>query len=210
MNGDTPLHLAAARVFDELIGTLLRRGADVDVANNGGQRALRVAVIFNYITSAEALLEAGADPNLGYGNHYEDIPLALAGCDVAMTAMLLKYGADIKASDCVDYTALHRVAESGMPDVIDALVEAWADLGARSDIIWTDTGYEYRGLTPLHAAAIRVDVENIARLLDNRADINATDDDGYNAQWLMWEPTSCCGEVRTRRSRTMIGIPLQS
>lgn len=164
----------------ELIGTLLRRRAHVDVTNKEGQCALHMAVKHDHITSAKALLEAGADPNLRYGSSRQISSLMLASCNVTMTKMLLKYGADAKASDDLGCTALHWVAGCVRPGVIDALVEAGADLEARcGEIIVKEYGVMFEGLTPLHAAAVRVDVENIARLLDNGADMNAKHLDGH-------------------------------
>lgn len=179
VSGDTPLHIAAAQGLHEFVCTLLRKGVRVGAANTIGQCALHMAVQNNHLASTEALLEAGADPNRGYGNVRQCTPLVLASCNVAITNLLLKHGADAKASDGVGFTALHWAGRSGRPGVINALVEAGADLEAESArVICYEQRYEFKGLTPLHAAALHKTVKTMPSLLDNGADINAKDDNG--------------------------------
>lgn len=180
IGGDTPLHLAAARGLHRFVGMLLRKGVRVGAANTMGQCALHMAVENNHIASAKALLEAGADPDRGYGDVRHCTPLVLASCNVAMTNLLLEHGADPKASDGLGFTALHWAGRSGRPGVINSLVEAGADLEAESArVICYDQKYEFKGLTPLHAAALHKTVQTMPGLLDNGADINAKDDNGH-------------------------------
>eukprot|EP00752_Nemacystus_decipiens_P012623 g11179.t1 len=177
--GDTPLHLAAALEDDNLVYTLLRKGACVNAANAKGLCALHVAVNHRRISSAEALLKAGADPNVGYSPKTHAClccPLYLARRDSAMTKVLLRHGADVKAFDRIGYTALHCAAASGAPDVIDALVESGADLEAKSLRFSKSGTYRVSGFTPLHSATDRL--PNMAKLLEKGANVNVTDDNG--------------------------------
>eukprot|EP00752_Nemacystus_decipiens_P012621 g11177.t1 len=178
--GDTPLHLAAALEDDNLVYTLLRKGAGVNAANAKGQCALHIAVEHGRISSAEALLKAGADPNVRYTSRPSKIgqcsPLYLARRDSAMTKVLLRHGADLKALDKMGCTALHCAAASGAPDVIDVLVEGAADLEAKSLRVRMYGTYRFSGFTALHSATYLL--ENMAKLLEKRANINVTDDNG--------------------------------
>ena len=174
--GDTPLHLAANLDDDQLVCTLLRRGACVDVANTDGCTALLVAVEHGRISPAEALLKAGADPNVRSKRRRRLSPLYLARRNLAMTKLLLKHGADVKSQDDIGFTALHWAANNGVPSVIDALVEGGADLEARSSGLSVN-GIDFEGFTPLHTAAY-YKVGTMVALLDKGGSINVKDDNG--------------------------------
>ncbi len=179
-NGDTPLHLAAALRGDKLVCTLLRRGVGVNKVNNKGHDALHVAVSRNRIDSAEALLEAGANPNHRYdrdGVKKKCSPLCLALRNLATTEMLLKHGANVKEVDELGRTALHSAAQKGLPEVIDALVEAGAELEARSAPHFY-RGMRFKGLTPLHGSAKHLRRSTMAALLHKGANIHAKDRNG--------------------------------
>ncbi|CAN0130281.1 unnamed protein product [Ectocarpus fasciculatus] len=189
VDGNTPLHFAAAHDDDKFVGTLLRRGAHVNAANNEGERPLHVAVHKGRtITVAEALLKAGADPNARYGSSLnERSPLYFATQKEDMTRILLQYGANVHSTDRVGYTALHAAATAAggwwqnvqytvrNAKVIDALLEAGADLEARSVGLFLHS-HPFGGLTPLHVAAYNQTV-SMANLLRNGADVNAKSDE---------------------------------
>lgn len=59
-------------------------------------------------------------------------PLALARSSVAMTKVLLAYDADVKARDRRGHTTLHWAAGNCQVGLIGVLVEACADLEART------------------------------------------------------------------------------
>ena len=61
--GNTPLMLASQIGYQEGISLLLDRRASVDLANNSGETPLIRAVQNRDLTTARALLTAGADPN---------------------------------------------------------------------------------------------------------------------------------------------------
>eukprot|EP00903_Cladosiphon_okamuranus_P018232 g16771.t1 len=178
--GNTPLHLATARGWVELSTTLLRRGASVCVANTKGQHPLHKAVKNSHIELAETLLKAGADANLRWGELKIYSPLYLARCNSAMTKILLKFGADLQDRDSLGCTALHWAGEEGEPDVVDALVEAGADLEPRSlAVCYLLNGFvDFEGLTPLHCAAICGNTGTMASLLRHGADVDVQDAQG--------------------------------
>ena len=171
--GDTPLHLAAAHDDTAFVGTLLRRGADVGAKNNEGWRPLHVAVKHDRVAVAEALLKAGANPNVRDGKRKS--PLMLARRSLSMTRILLAHGADLKVVDNLGYTALHRAAEMDEADVIEALVEAGADVEAQSGGVSYTVWGGFKRLTPLHVAALLCCLRGISALLIAGADVNAVD-----------------------------------
>ena len=86
-------------------------------------------------------------------------------------ARCLSQGADPNARDKYGVTPLHRAAwKSETPAVVNALLDAGADLSAR------DKKY---GATPLHRAAWLSETPAVVQvLLDAGADLNARDKDG--------------------------------
>ncbi|CAM9617722.1 unnamed protein product [Scytosiphon promiscuus] len=183
--GDTPLHLAAANGHGKVVSTLLRRGSKTEVANCQGQHALHVAVNRGDITIVEQLLKAGADPNVRYGQDTISSPLRLGRRDAAITRTLVKHGADLKSADDLGCTALHWAASSGTPAVIDALVQAGADLEARCSSVIIRNAYDFNGLTPLHVAAFWHNLECMASLLHNGSSIHYVDEDGLTPLHVM-------------------------
>lgn len=64
-NGDTFLILAAYREQATVVDALIERHADVNVLNNRGQSALTSSIFMQNEEISRALLNAGADPDLG-------------------------------------------------------------------------------------------------------------------------------------------------
>lgn len=64
-NDDTFLILAAYREQTQVVHALLAREAEVNAVNKRGQSALTCAIFMQNTEIAKALLDAGADPDLG-------------------------------------------------------------------------------------------------------------------------------------------------
>jgi ankyrin repeat protein len=105
-----PLHAAVADGRGEVVGLLLKYGADVNArgdtlaTSNAQLTALNIAIHFNRPAICRQLLEAGADPNLlsqfdGSGLHF-----AFGYHREAMVGWLLDHGADPFLED----TSPHR------------------------------------------------------------------------------------------------------
>eukprot|EP00752_Nemacystus_decipiens_P012341 g10941.t1 len=190
IDGNTPLHLAAAHDDQAFVVTLLRRGASVSATNGKGKHPLHVAVEYGHIAVADALLKAGADPDeFGKGDRS---PLILARCNLEMTTTLLKHGADVKASGRKRQTALHGVGAHGSADVIEALVEAGADVAARTGRVTLKHHGEFRQLTPLHAAAGYRNTGGLSALLRGGADVNAVDSNGHTPLHILSKTSDIC------------------
>lgn len=148
----------------------------MSATNDKGQHPLHVAVAHGHIAVAEALLKAGADPNVHDDD--TDSPLYLARRNLAMTRVLLQHGADVKAVDMTGYTMLHRAGEDGHADVVEALVEAGANIEAESGLVTYDELGDFEALTPLHAAALQYNLDVMSALLRQGADANVIDSNG--------------------------------
>lgn len=111
LNGNSPLHLAAAQEDENFVRVLLRMGAWVNAVNSTRQYPLEVAVRHNHLKVAVVLLKAGAHSEYG-----KKSSLLSASRDVAMTRALLQHGANVKAIDDNGFTPLHSAAMKGRPD----------------------------------------------------------------------------------------------
>ena len=82
---------------------------------------------------------------------------------------MLDHGADLKAIDAYQESAIHFVAASGQVDLAKLLVSRGADINSASP---------QSGQIPLHYATIHSQVEMIKFLAANGADLNAADHQG--------------------------------
>ncbi|XP_049796001.1 ankyrin repeat domain-containing protein 54-like [Schistocerca nitens] len=88
--------------------------------------------------------------------------------DMEEIMALVAAGADVRARDECESTALHRAAESGHVEAVKSLLEAGAEVDAR----------DCRQVTPLHLAAYEGNTRVVRLLLGASADPNARDLEG--------------------------------
>jgi len=154
---DTPLTLAAAHGFNDLVQTLLAHGADVHLPGLNGRSALRAAIDGLHRDVMHSLLEAGADPMMkSYSSlDRKDVTdcMAAASCkDTEITFAVsfatdsfhmidaIKSGTTWKAAewlgrdncvvDAVNHqgvTAMLYACEMGRVDLVEMLWQAGAD-----------------------------------------------------------------------------------
>ncbi len=183
-DGTTALMAAAAVGAFELVHHLIQLGAEIDARDALGETALFKAVQQGHIKAAGVLLRAGADPNLHNRRRvnvaesgYTPLMYAVTGgltsrpVDwVAMTRLLLDFGADPELRDAQGDRAMSLATRLGKAEVVAALRAA----GARED-------EGYAGLNDNEALLVAVrrgDLAQIAHLLDSGADPNYIDSNG--------------------------------
>ncbi len=108
--GETPLHSAAASlVFDAaIVDMLLEFGAQVDVVENqGGRTPLHVAAGIGNPGIVEALLDAGASPNVRDAAGSGPLHHAAANGAAKAANILIERGADVAGVDDERRTPLH-------------------------------------------------------------------------------------------------------
>lgn len=201
VNGDTPLHFAAAHDDDKFVSTILRRGARVDRPNREGKYPLHVAVECGRLTVAEALLKAGADPTVRFGRYKKFSPLYFAVVrSPAMMRALLQDGANVNSSDDLGFTALHWAAHLDASAGIDVLVEAGADLEASSSdvtLFHLSCGNNpFVGIKPLHVAAYYHRSLSMAALLRNGANVDAESENGLTPLHMVCKTSLAPGLVK--------------
>eukprot|EP00164_Ancoracysta_twista_P003145 GFYU01004195.1.p1 GENE.GFYU01004195.1~~GFYU01004195.1.p1 ORF type:complete len:404 (-),score=112.00 GFYU01004195.1:66-1277(-) len=154
-SGNTAIHLAVANAHLTCLKLLLaRKDLNVNVRDKLGETALLRAIRSNTELMAAALLDAGADTNIGNRERVTPLEWASYNRKTDLCRLLLKHGAKVDKTDKQNKTALHWAAEHGDEDTCVALLEANASLEM----------HDSQGDTPLLAAAKRNHLQ-IVRLL---------------------------------------------
>src|SRR5262245_18663554 len=196
-DGATALHWAAHRDDLTIADLLIRAGARANVANDLGATPLHLACTNRSAPMVARLLAAHADANARLlKGETVLMTCARAGDALAVTA-LLHAGADVNAAETEHrQTALMWAVAERHPDVVRLLIDAHADIRARSlaydqTVVDEQTQRAGReelnytvkrgGATPLRFAARVGDVESARLLLNAGADANDAQPDGVSA-----------------------------
>jgi len=196
-DGSTALHWAAHR--DDLASAdlLIRAGARVNAANDLGATPLHLACTNRGAAMAERLLAAHANPNAALLNGETVLMTCARAGDARAAKALIARGAEVDAKERAhQQTALMWAAAERHPDVVQALLEAHADVRARSlvypqIVVGEQTQRAGReelnytvlrgGATPLLFAVRAGDAESARLLLKAGADANDAQPDGVSA-----------------------------
>ena len=196
-DGATALHWAAHRDDLAIADLLIRSGARANAANDLGVTPLHLACTNRSAAMVERLLAAGGNANAALLNG-ETVLMACAraGGASAVTA-LLAHHADVNAKEREhQQTALMWAVAQRHPDVVQLLIDARADIRARSftygqTVVGEQTQRAGReelnytvlrgGATALLFAARVGDAESARLLLKAGADANDSQPDGVSA-----------------------------
>ena len=124
-NGETALHVAAARRDTAWLRFLTQRGADPNISNKRGVTPLQVSVSLGDVDGAEALLKAGASQS--HGNATGETPLitAVHRRDMPMIRLLLENGANIDMTDSSGRSARdYALLQGERSPIVEALDRA--------------------------------------------------------------------------------------
>ena len=148
------------------VRTLLKQGANVNLAEADGTTALHWASYRDDLESADLLIRAGAKVNAT--NDLGATPLWTASLNgsAAMVRRLLLAGANPNIALLLGETPVMVAARSGYPDVVEQLVAKGANVNARAA----------RGQTALMWAASQKHPDVVKTLLAHGADVHARSD----------------------------------
>jgi uncharacterized protein len=169
--GATALYAAAANADPEIAAMLLAAGADADAHLLSGETPLMEAAGRGNLETVRVLLSRGADPNAREANGGQTALMwTISEQHSAVTAELVRRGADVHARSNTGFTALMFAARVGDADSARVLIGA----GAKANDVMPKTG-----LTPLIIAAATGRTQVAALLLDKGANPDAVAADGF-------------------------------
>ena len=119
---------------------------------------------------AKQLLDQGADVAKPDASGEPPLLIASLAGHAEVVALLLERGSNIEIRNKGGLTALHAAAYGGNLEVVELLVSKGAAVN--------DTSNFYK-MSPLHAAAEEGHADVVAFLLANKAEIEATERNGY-------------------------------
>ncbi len=160
-------HYAALTGSLDRVKILLKKGADVNLADECDITPLHYAALSGNLELVQYLVEQGADVNSTDNEKKTVLTYAAQSGNLELVKWLVELGLDLNAKDYDNNTVLHYAAQSGNLELVQWLVEQGLDINAKGD----DNN------TVLHYAAQSGNVELVQWLVEQELDLNAKDDD---------------------------------
>ena len=141
--GETPLHDAAVRGYEEIASLLIEKGADVNARDVRGLTPVHMAAWSGYRDMVALLITNGADINARDKDGVTPLHAAAVAGRKETVALLIEKGVDVNSKNQNNVTPLHAAALAGDRETVALLIDKGADVTIRSK----------DGLTPLHMAS---------------------------------------------------------
>ncbi|KAG7032738.1 Potassium channel SKOR [Cucurbita argyrosperma subsp. argyrosperma] len=125
-DGRSPLHLAASRGFEDIVGFLIQEGVNIDLKDNFGNTPLMEAIKNGNDQVAVLLSKEGA--SLKVENAGSFLCTAVSRGDSDLLKRLLCYGIDPNSKDYDFRTPLHVAASEGLHLMAKLLLESGASV----------------------------------------------------------------------------------
>jgi ankyrin repeat protein len=192
-DGSTALHWAVENNDVEMVGLLLKAGAQATAANRYGVQPIALAAVNGNARILEALVAAGASVNTALPGGETVLMTASRGGQLPAVQFLISKGADVNTKDATSgQTALMWAAARDNAAAVKALVAGGADIKARTNNPtrvsgrMSESGNTFQappptGFTPLLFAARAGAIEATRALIEAGANVNDTLSDGESA-----------------------------
>ena len=155
--GRTALHMAAGRGHNDIVRSLLAKGASVENTDNVMNTPLHGAARGGHTSIVDLLLTKGAPIDV-LSSNYTPLHLAILNDRTSTVELLLTKGASVETTDDVMDTPLHDAAWGGHTRIVELLLTKRAPIDALNN----------NNQTPLHLATSRGHTD-IIKLLENKA-----------------------------------------
>ena len=162
--GSTPMHYAASKGSCEGVSVLLSHHADPTVTS-GIHSVLELAVRNKSLEIVKRLVrDCNVDVNVQSTRGWSSLQMAASSSNLAMVDYLLAHGAIPELADNQGHTPLQLAASAGSMAVVERLISCETVDVDRSSM---------HGLTPLHLAALKGNLDIAKFLLAKGANTNA-------------------------------------
>uniref|UniRef100_A0A6I8NEP2 Uncharacterized protein n=1 Tax=Ornithorhynchus anatinus TaxID=9258 RepID=A0A6I8NEP2_ORNAN len=168
----TPLHLACAKGFPEVVSLLVENKCKLNLFDSDNQSPLMKAIECQKEQCAIILLDHDADPNLVDAKHNTALHYAALIPNVSLAGHLLEHRAHIDVQNQEGYTPLLLAVIQNHQEMVEFLLKKGADVNARDNF----------KRTALILAAKGEQTGMIKLLLEHNADTYLEDDQGWTAE----------------------------
>jgi len=127
VSGVTPLQVACACGYVDIVYLLLQHGAHIDTTDSRGWSPLMAAVAYNRAEILKLLLQKGADFRQRDVRQWTPLMIAASTGSVECVRALIAAGADINYRDPNGWTPLMRATSTGSIPCMEALMDSGAD-----------------------------------------------------------------------------------
>ncbi|XP_031793948.1 ankyrin repeat domain-containing protein 7-like isoform X3 [Sarcophilus harrisii] len=126
----TPLHLACANGYPDVVSLLVERKCELNLLDNDSRTPLIKAIECQQEECATILLEHGADPNLGDSKNNNALHYIASGRTKFMAEKLIKHKIDIEAKNKEGFTPLLLAITTMNTEMADFLLKNGANVNA--------------------------------------------------------------------------------
>ncbi|RKY10524.1 MAG: hypothetical protein DRP56_00720, partial [Planctomycetota bacterium] len=153
-NGNTPLHVAIASGYKDIVQVLINKGAKVSLKNNEGDTPLHIASTLGYKDIVQLLINKEAEVSVR--NSSGNTPLHIASMhgykDIAELLINKEANTNLKNND--GDIPLHIASMQGHKDIVESLINNKSEVNIRNN----------NGYTPLYLALINDHLDIIMSL----------------------------------------------